>query len=344
MDFLGLEKKGFFAHKLNRELSDDELTNELDRNVKASDSPRDNLNIIKINDSYLEIIDKWYVFKGLVTFAGCCFSIYLILMLSVLTYGTVKNNDPSAIWFLIFAVVIHLPIFYITIRLLSLELFQKTHYPIRFDYNKRKIFSLLPKGGYVETSWDDAFIFIKRARHPFSIHPSASYHYEICVHVLSSDRKLVKQTFSLGSFSEAKNDAINFWEFVRLYMEDSSSHNMLSRNVRHYLPIDTKAEEFRLSVVLTMAPISSYPLLQLITSPISCLFVLGRRLSIITSTVPKWPKDSLDNRVAKLSIRQNENTSLNFIDSTWPLICFIFGAVITTSLIIWGGLNVYYIL
>ncbi|MBE2167848.1 MULTISPECIES: DUF6708 domain-containing protein [unclassified Cobetia] len=342
MNFLGLEKNGFFALKLNRKISREELSSKLDKNIKASTSPHDNLNIIQVNSCYLEIIDSWFVHKGIVTFAGGCFLLYLSLVLAMMTYGAVASNDPAAKWFLMMVVFFHLPIFYIAFRLLSLEIFQKTYYPIRFDKINKKIYAILPKNRFIEVDWDKAFVFFKKTRQPFSISHSESYHYEICVHILSDDRKKVLQTFTLGSFSETKADAINFWEFVRLYMEDDSSLDYLVNKVSYYLPIKNKTESFRLSIVLVMAPISGMPISQLIVSPISSLFVLGRKLSIITSKAPKWPEDVMNNEVSKEYSYVDKNTHLSFLDTTWPFVCFIFGLSVTTLLMLWGLKALYY--
>lgn len=342
MNFLGLEKKGFFANKLNRELTNEEVENQLNQKVKASENPRDCLNIIKMNGSCLEVVDKWFIFKGLACFTGGCLSIYLLLMVSIIAYGTIQSNNPAAIWFLMFAVFIHAPIFYIAFRLLSLEMFKQTHYPIRFDAESNKIHALLPGGEVVNINWNDAFVFLNKTRHPFAIKPSSSFHYEVCIHVLSSDRSHVLQTFSLGSFSETKGDAINLWEFVRVFMEDSSSHRKLANNVSYYLPIEEKAESFKLSVMLVMAPASGYPLLQLITAPITSLFVLGRRLSVVTSQIPKWPECSLEYDGEEVNVYRNENKKLTFLDSKWPLICFAVGFMVTMTMMTWGLVSLYY--
>ena len=71
MDFLGIGLNS--AYKVNRPLNDQERADRLSRSRRISASVRDELSVIKINSTYLELIDRWYVGKGGRPFLVLCY-------------------------------------------------------------------------------------------------------------------------------------------------------------------------------------------------------------------------------------------------------------------------------
>lgn len=70
MDYTGFGKDGRHRYEIDRSLTDDEKNNRLDLRQKASDAPLDWLSVIKLNNTYLELVDRWYPIKGTSAWQG----------------------------------------------------------------------------------------------------------------------------------------------------------------------------------------------------------------------------------------------------------------------------------
>ena len=62
MDFTGQGR--FTAYKVDRPLTEQEKADRLDRKRRLNTTMRDELSVIKINSTYMELVDRWYAPKG----------------------------------------------------------------------------------------------------------------------------------------------------------------------------------------------------------------------------------------------------------------------------------------
>ena len=252
MDNLGLLLK----FKVNRPLTEEEQAYQLKQDKRLNVEPLNQLSTIRMNSTYLEMVDKFYGEKGFVTpffLVVITMSLFMLYMgISVLIEGVppvdVSNfnlNDevdkahvawleeqrqakqPEALWAGIGITVMSLPLLIAVIWLFLKEAFAYTHYPIRLNRKNGKIYVFRLDGTVLAMPWKDVFFTVGKGR------PRGSYD-DIRGHVLDADGVTVKETFALSDYDKLTEQELKaypdnvletdylrrYWEFVRRYMEE----------------------------------------------------------------------------------------------------------------------------
>lgn len=293
MAYRGLIQK----FEVNRPLNDGERTYQLRQHVRLTIEPEARSSVIAINPFYLEITDKWFAWKG----ALSIFMLGIIVTLSM-TYGVFvyyastraagAANDDTVV--LVGAACIVLPFLAVLIWLLKKESFAYTHYPIRFDRKHRKVHVFRPNGTVLSAKWDKIFFTLGRLNQRLE--------WEVRGHVLAADGKTVLETFAL-SHAEHIGDIqiapgqVDFrdsvrahWEFVRRYMEEGL--DAVAHVVGAELPINKRKETASESMRRIFLNNAAEPrLLAWFLILPSLLSVVGRRFAMMTSKIPRWPKE-----------------------------------------------------
>lgn len=337
MDFKGLTQGKLLRYSVNRKLTEDEKVRQLNPKHKIQCLPKDLLSVVKMNNRYLEVVDRWYSHKGhsLIYAFGM---LVLFFFTSIALLLATIDKEESGAWIVLMGMLVILsPLGYIGYKYLRLESFQKTYYPVRFDRVEHKVYAILPRGKFVSENWDDLFIYIEANNIPFS---SEDY-YEIKAHVLAEDKETVLETFSLGYPAWGdENDAYAIWEFIRKYMEEPAGYKENSKLIDICMPIDNKREGFLFCIFRAMLLTSINPVLQFITSPFMAVLAWCRLFAVYTSKTPEWPtyiKEKYENvSVDKFSKSSENNVQLKFVEGTWPIICFVVGSIISSALIYIG--------
>ena len=91
MDYTGLGR--FIRYKVNRPLTDDERAGELKLDRQASAEPQDWLSVIKLNSTYLELVDRWYPVKGWWTWMGTMIAIPCVGFVVALALIAFERNE-----------------------------------------------------------------------------------------------------------------------------------------------------------------------------------------------------------------------------------------------------------
>lgn len=286
MNFVGLDNKGVLKFNLNRKLTKGEVQKKLDKNISISSNPNVMFNVVRANNSYIEIVDRWYADKGMPSFFACCLSFITLFVIIVQLTTSLQINEVGSWGVMFFALVIFcLPCGFIAYKLFSLEILQKTYYPVIFNRTKGKVFFMLPKEEALELQWESLFIYIDEVSAPLS-----GTTYELKGHLLSSDGQTVLKTISMsGSPVNNKQDIQNYWEFLRRYMNKRLDSKTLIKKIKFCLPISGPSENFKFSVVAGMAMMGSSSILKISLSPVLCLITLSRLLVIKLSNLPEWP-------------------------------------------------------
>lgn len=87
MDFMGLTNKKFSSFPVNRELKQEEISSEIRCCYIGEKPAKDLISVIKINNCYMEMVDRWYAHKGEAVFAG-----FIAMMIAGLGFGVMGTT------------------------------------------------------------------------------------------------------------------------------------------------------------------------------------------------------------------------------------------------------------
>lgn len=301
MDFLGLLKRYPAGHKL----SELEVSRQLRQKQRNRIKPHYQLSVVEMNSTYLEIVDKWFAWKGILTLlAIAIFAIFfggigVELLVSIVrtVAGVSLGTQGFSLWndIAMLAVLVCPPVV-AAYWLFKAECFAYTHYPIRFDRIRRMVHVFRKDGTVMSESWDKIFFTLG--------HMPAWDDWEVRGYVLGPNMD-VKETFALsyvGSMEEADKDAMEggssdvdyvraHWEFVRRYMEDGPQS--VSDQVEFCMPVNRARETIRNGFHRVFANFAGAPIgVQVVVTPFLLLIGLARVIAMKTSKIPRWP-DSL---------------------------------------------------
>ena len=301
MDFLGLIAK----YPIGRPLTAQERAHQLHQKRRLEVAPKYQLCVIRKNSTFLESVDKWFAWKGVIS----AFSLSLFIIfaggagfISVLWLITALKNSASSedaqFWFAnsagigFFGVLLA----WATIWLLCKESFCLTHYPMRFNRKTRTVHIFRTDGTVLSIPWDKVFFTLG--------HMTMWNEWEIRGHVLEPDNETVRETFALsylGSLSagDVADDSNGFsaqdfvrghWEFIRRYMEDGPQE--VSAQVQFCMPVDGRRETAKAGVRRVFANLTGAPVLVYWMMVPFCLIVgIFRWFAMRTSRIPEWPQD-----------------------------------------------------
>lgn len=280
MEYTGLVIK----YPIHRELTNGERENQLRQNVRLDVEPIHQLSVISLNSTYMELVDKFYAWKGvLTTFSLASISLFAFGLVSVM-FDELHSSDSASgqpMWFLLFVLALFGGAVAGMIWLLRKEAFALTHYPIRFNRKTRQVHVFRLDGSVFTVPWDDVFFCLA------SLPQGAS---EIQGHVLDKDRSTVLETFALSVWGAGRSDGKQlkrFWEFVRRYME-SGPQDAYAR-VQICLPISQQRESLRFAFHRMQAEAGSNAIFALILGCLALVLLPGRWLAMRTSKIPVWP-------------------------------------------------------
>lgn len=290
MEYTGL----YFKYPLNRQLTEIEKSEELKIKEKLDIPIAYQLSVIKVNSTYLELIDKYFRWKGVMSSVLLIIFYIIPIGCAIIAFDFIKialgiNDSPfysiQEAWtqaILLFAFgpgLIGSALFW----LMKKEAFTQTHYPIRLNRKSRKIFAFQPGGKIIELDWDATF---------FCLGLCKSDTWEIQGHKLDSAGNVIA-TFAFSELMVGKKDKEQlkkYWEFIRRYMEEGPVS--IIHEIKACLPIANQRESFWFGVQRNDFYVNSmsssvrlaFLLIYLITYP-------GRWLAMRTSKIPVWPEN-----------------------------------------------------
>ncbi|WP_176502575.1 DUF6708 domain-containing protein [Cobetia sp. 5-11-6-3] len=338
MDIKGLSESKYLRMPSDRKMNAYELSNILSKSSKGHDTPSDLLSVVEVNNTYMELVDRWYAHKGHTLLYAICLLGALMFGLLLFLFATISKNQVEAWFFYSAMVVITTPFLYMGIKGFLLEGFQKTYYPIRLDRIKKEIYVVLPKGGFLKADWDDLVIHVAKNK----ISMISGFFYEIRGYILDKESGEIKHCVTLGYPPwGGYEEALALWEFIRMYMEDGDGYKKCSKIIKVCMPIKHKKESVKFSIIRGMSLLAPNYVLQLLSSPIMVLFIWCRILSVKTSQLPVWPEwiNMQHKNVAydEYSKQSKDNADNNFWEETWPTICFVVGSLVSLALVLWAG-------
>lgn len=283
MDFLGL----YLKFPISRSLTSLERSRQLKQGVRLSVEPEYMWTVIRSNSTYLEVADKFHVWKGFATSFLSTLIVVCLLVIGFIAVDAIQTRDQpdgQPLWFFLFTTGMFGTLMAILIWLIRKESFAYTHYPIRFNRVTRMVHVFRLDGTVLSIKWSEVHFCLVSAGQGF---------WNLVGHVLDADGKTVRETFPLPMItggSDVQLDGLRgYWEFVRRYMEEGPKD--AAQRVEVLLPIaeqrDTVARGFqRLYMEGAGNPISAvfYAVLAAFAAP-------GRWFAMRTSKIPTWPAD-----------------------------------------------------
>jgi hypothetical protein len=288
MEYSGLITK----YKVNRPLMEEERDEQLKQKKRLDVEPHYNLSTIKINRTYLEIVDKYYAWKGSITLVASVFAILSSMFLvSIALLAASRWEEPGHrdLLFLFVMSFIGVPFIAFMIWNILLECATYTHYPIRLNRKNRMVYVFRRDGTVLSAPWDDLFFTFGRGGYDYTLN---AYQWNIRGHVLDVDGVTVKETFAFPIYDTKKSELLHYWEFVRRYMEEGPAKLIGSGDgqVEICHPIAEQKESFQWSMQLIYSHLAPVPIMFWIFSPFLTLIGLARYIANLTCEVPKWPE------------------------------------------------------
>lgn len=332
MDFAGRDI-GKLRYSLGRPLTSGERALRYDQKTTSNAPSRDFLSTIKLNSTYIELVDRWYPLTGFSTWFGTMVAAVsggiLVAIFHALFFSGRTAPLQIADWIALAAFTpIFLLIGWVGVFILRTECWRWTHYPMRLNRKTRLVHVFRQNGTILTVPWDDLYIVRGEANSPL-----AGTTYDLRAHVLDADGRTVRESFSLGyTFPGTEDSMDKFWAFLQPYMEAPDG---VERTYRHLkggllMPLDGRKEGWRWSIVRTFAPGWPYPWTMLLLCIPLGLNALGRMFAMATSKQPRWPDDIEATNVVEpgdtYQLTWRDNGPLGWWELYWPLICTILGA------------------
>lgn len=333
MDYTGLGK--FIRFKVDRPLTEAERADQLRPDRQVSDAPRDWLSVIKINSTYLELVDRWYPVKGWWTWIGALIALPATVLVITLAVVAIEQNEMGGwVLFAVFG-----PLFgtfaWAGALMVYTESFRLTHYPIRLNRKTREVYVFRTDGTVARVPWDQLFLCAAKTDLPMW-----QSREDVRAHVLDDSGETVLETFTLAYPDlGGRRELMQLWEYIRRYMEEPDGVERCYQEVSLCLPVDGRREGFAFGVVRVFAMSANKMIVQLISSPIAALTVVGRWVAMCTSRVPLWPAEveSLC-RVDAADPYQKDwrsNGKYEFSELWWPVCCVVIGLAVVCTGIAW---------
>lgn len=290
MEYTGLLQK----YPVNRVLTEEERRLQLKQKQRLDVEPAYQLSVIRMNSTFMEVVDKYYGWKGMLTTACLAFMTLIcggLLFVSIESVAEVlagrlpPNTSAAQQWANVAGFIVVGMLFFLAGRwLLRKESFTYTHYPIRLNRKTRMVHVFRSDGSVLSVPWDHVFFSLGRCYQP--------RHWEIQGHVLDNDRVTVMETFAFSEWGvgDADREQLRrYWEFVRRYMEEGPA--AVASEVKYCLPIETHRESFKFGFHRAHFLVGAAPLpMQALMLMIYVISYPGRWLAMCTSKLPTWPK------------------------------------------------------
>ena len=313
----------------NRLLTDQERARHLVQRQRLDVQEADDLSVIRFNATYMEVVDKWFWLRGILTLFALAsiVGVIVVWVSSVVTFLGNPNLSRSDDWLWFGALaVLSTPFLWLMVFFLKSDAFRYTHYPIRLNRKTQMVHVFRFDGTILSVPWKDLY---------FCIGSLPQNNWAIFGHVLNKDGITVDETFAFpvtGTGAADRDQLPRYWEFVRRYMEDGAQS--VAKHIEFCLPIASQREGFTdgfhrmhwksagapfpLMIGMLLIYLGSYP---------------GRWLAMRTSKLPVWPKGIEDACVIEPNDPFCKDESTNKPVTNHSLIYVV--AAIGVGLIVW---------
>jgi hypothetical protein len=267
------------GYKVNRLKSPDEIDGYLPQQKRSGSKPWYMMSVVRMNSTYLEVIDKFFMTKGIVSFfCGICVTAFLWHMISLFAFECLSDRpcNPDLFYFAINIVL--LPVLVFLGHHIIKDAFQYTHYPIRFNRKTRMVHFFRTDGTVVSRPWDHIFFTLARLD---------GRGLEVRALIMDHFQHMVLDVIPLSFYGHEDDRFLLYqWEFIRRYMEEPDELPRLADQVE-LIPIPAGRKEGFWRGFTTLFATNKG--LVLFTAPLMFLFSFGRAFAMFFSKIPRWP-------------------------------------------------------
>jgi hypothetical protein len=273
---------------INRPLTQQERDDALPRETQPGVEPDQRLGMVRINSTYVDWIDRRFLFRGGFKFVAIAIGIaamlpliaYLLIWEPLTTY----SDDPAV--FIAFSgfllnFLLLCGLYYLGIRF---EIFTYTYWPIRFNRKTRMVhvFRHNGPGGVLSVPWDQVFFHIGRGWDRKELR-------DIRGEVLDGDT--IVDMFALGHAASSERPVREMWEFIRRYM-DEGPDAVASHPLEKYVELSVAPTLRNCYLMMYTYYGAGFPLvIRIIATPFIWLYTLTRWLVLLTCRQPVFPPE-----------------------------------------------------
>jgi hypothetical protein len=265
------EKQSCFAQGKRRKGSGEAVVLDLDT-------------VIRMNSSYLEVMDKFYPVKGVIAGPMMCMIAFVIGTMVWFSYGAlISPNFKGGVWAFLLPLAVVCFFCFLCGRPLLKDWFSKTHYPVRFNRKNQLVHIYQVNGEIITLPWKDIYFTTSKQK----------VSYCIVGHILAEDNETVLNTFSFGHVGN-KTDLSRYWEFIRCYMEEDCLAEM-AETVLYCPPVEKRREGYIIGLQTLIKMDSRLEWIpNVLLLPLSLIESIARYIGMQTSKIPQWSQDVID--------------------------------------------------
>ncbi|WP_426816731.1 DUF6708 domain-containing protein [Winslowiella sp. 2C04] len=249
--------------------------------------------VVRLNSTYLELVDRSYNWRGTWTLAGAFFFclIFIGTFLSLIVPMLWEGGYPLQTWIYLIVVwcLISLPLSWVTYRSMTSEIFFSTYYPIRFNRKNGMVYVYQSGGTVLSVPWRAIHFVLCSAKMPLSTQ------WTIVGCTTEEDGDTVAEVIPLPiDLSQGPEVILMYWEFIRCYMEEGDEYLPDLVDTIPWCPPVEKQKEGWLFGLLYLSK-QLFGRLGLIVNalqlPIFFVISFPRWLVMATSKIPAWPAE-----------------------------------------------------
>ncbi|WP_426816739.1 DUF6708 domain-containing protein [Winslowiella sp. 2C04] len=248
--------------------------------------------VVRLNSTYLELVDQSYNWRGTWTLAGVIFFCMFFGLFCYSFIGVMMGwgGYSFGFWFgtlLIWAIT--LPLSLLTYRMMTSEVFFSTYYPIRFNRKNGMVYVYQSGGTVLFVPWRDIHFVLTSAK------MGSSTQWTIVGCTTEEDGDTVAKAIPLPiDLSQGPEVILMYWEFIRCYMEEGDEYLPDLVDTIPWCPPVEKQKEGWLFGLLYLSK-QLFGRLGLIVNalqlPIFFVISFPRWLVMATCNIPVWPAE-----------------------------------------------------
>ncbi|MFK3663508.1 DUF6708 domain-containing protein [Scandinavium sp. NPDC088450] len=250
--------------------------------------------VVRLNSTYLELVDRYYNWRGVGTLAGIVFfCLSFGLFIESLAMLALVEKTSVGIWLVAILIWgITLPLSFGLYRMMTSEVFLNTYYPIRFNRKNGMVYVYQSGGTVLSVPWRELRFVLYSTKMPFSTQ------WTIVGCTTEEDGDTVAKAIPLPiDLNWDPEDLTMYWEFIRCYMEEGDEYLQdLADTVPWCPPVEKKKEGWLFGFLYLSKQLFGRLGLLVNALQIPIFFVISfpRWLVMKTCKIPVWPKEIED--------------------------------------------------
>jgi hypothetical protein len=166
--------------------------------------------------------------------------------------------------------------------MLRWDAFKPRYSPIRLNRKNRMVYFLRRDGTVASAPWEKTYFTAFRGVPPYTDVWGLK-----CI-LLDEDGRTIRDYFEFNH-QDSYEGVQGLWEFIRRYMEEGPE--AVADSVSYYIPIGRFGENPLYGFCRLLLNFNKSIGMQVFMAPLMLVFAIGRVISMLTGSNPKWPKE-----------------------------------------------------